>query len=72
MSRRNATCDIARWFSIRNSTVARCSTVQTEAIEHVLRHADALGGVVLVAPLADVVKQQRQHEQLGGFEVLQQ
>jgi hypothetical protein len=28
--------------------------------------------VVLVAPLADVVKQQRQHEQLGGFQVLQQ
>ncbi len=72
VSRRNATCDIARWFLIRNSTVARCSAERPEAIEHVLRHAHALGGVVFVAPLADVVKQQRQDKQLGRLEVLQQ
>ena len=54
-----------RWFSIRNSTVARCSTVRPSRSNMSCAMRDALGRVVLVAPLADVVKQQRQHEQLG-------
>ena len=46
--------------------------VEREAIEHLTRHPRALRGVVLVAPLADVVKQQRQHEQLGRVDFSEQ
>ena len=35
-----------------------------EALQHLVRHADAFDRVLLVAPLADVVEQQRQDEQL--------
>ncbi len=40
-----------------------------QAFEDVLRHPYAFERVVVVAPLADVVKQQREHEELGLLEV---
>ena len=67
VSRRNATSDIRRWFRIRNSTVSRASA-DLQALEHVVGHAHALERVLVVAPLADVVEQQREHEQLGRRE----
>jgi hypothetical protein len=36
---------------------------ELKPVEHVSRHAHAFERVVVVAPLADVVQQQRQHEQ---------
>ncbi len=36
-----------------------------QAIERIVRHAHALERVLVVAPLADVVEKQREHEQLG-------
>ena len=43
--------------------------VELEGLEHLPRHANALGGVVLVAPLADVVQQQREDEQLRRLQI---
>src|SRR6266545_4070738 len=45
---------------------------QVEAIEDATRQADAFRHVRLVARLADVVQQQRQHQPLRVFEVLQE
>ncbi len=40
-----------------------------EALQHLVRHADAFDRVLLVAPLADVVEQQRQDEQLRPLQL---
>ena len=56
---------------MRNSTVWRASVGQLEAIEHALRQAHALLHVLGVAPLADVVEEQRQRQQLGRVQLLQ-
>ena len=45
---------------------------ESELVEHDVGHPDALGGVLLVGPLADVVKQQCQHEVLGRPDLGQQ
>jgi hypothetical protein len=36
-----------------------------QAIEHVGRHTDAFQRMLIVAPLAHIVEEQREHEQLG-------
>ena len=50
---------------MRNSTVCRASSRQLQPREHRAREAQAFDRVVLVAPLADVVIQQRQRQQFG-------
>ena len=46
--------------------------VEVEPIEHLARHPRALGCMVFVAPFPDVVVQERQHEQLGPIDLLQE
>ena len=65
VSRRKATSDIRRWWRIRNSTVSRASPASCSRSSTLRRHAHAFDRVIVVAPLADVVQQQRQHQQLG-------
>ena len=49
---------------IRNSTRLARVAGELQPIDHLARHAHAFDRVVVVAPLADVVQQQRQHQQL--------
>ena len=57
---------------MRNSTIARDSGRQVEPLEHLPRHPHAFHRVIVVAPFADVVKEQRQDQQLGRGEIGQQ
>ena len=72
VSRRNATVDICRWLAMRNSTSSRDSAGSARRSKTPTGEADALRDVLLVARLPDVVQQQREHQQLGALEVLQQ
>ena len=72
VSRLNATSDIFRCSATRNSTTPRDVTVEIDPVEQLVRHARALGRVVLVGPLAHVVQEQRQHEQLRRLELAEQ
>ena len=54
---------------IRKSTVSAGGTRAARGVEHLLGHPHAFDHVVVVAPLADVVIQQRQHQQFGFREV---
>ena len=57
---------------MRNSTSSAASGGRSSDLEHLPRHAYALGRMVLVAPLADIVEQQRKDQQLRRLETLEQ
>ena len=56
---------------MRNSTVRRASVGQLEPVQHALRELHALLHVLGVTPLADVVEQQRERQELGRVQLLQ-
>ena len=45
---------------------------QLQAPHHLHRHPHAFFGVVVVAPFADVVEEQRQHQQLRLRQIVEQ
>ena len=57
---------------MRNTTSSRAPRRRARVLEQLPGHPHALGRVVLVAPFADVVQQQREHQQLGRLEIPQQ
>ena len=64
VSRRNATIDIRRWMPDEEFDDGARFGRQVEPIEHLPRHAHAFDRVIVVPPFADVVEEERQHEQL--------
>ena len=71
MSRRWAVWDIVTWLRDQEHDLVGVVGRQPDALRQFLAERDALGDVAVPPPLADVVEQHAEHQQIRPLDVVQ-